>query len=110
MDGGFVIRGEGATPWSPCFDCGEPVSTQRISPPAHRRKPAAPLAEIGPVVRRVREQARDHREGGTERMILLERSLRAAHGFSQILRVLSLAWNIGMHFEHGAPIFGIGSV
>ena len=29
-------------------------------PPAHRRKPAAPLAEIRPSVRRVREQARDH--------------------------------------------------
>ena len=64
----------------PCFDCGEPISTQRIQALQRRRKPAAPLAEIGPGVRRVREQARDVREGAAERMVLSSTCLRAAHG------------------------------
>jgi hypothetical protein len=48
------------------------VDAANPGPPAHRRKPTAPLAEIGPGLRRVREQARGHREGEAERIIPFE--------------------------------------
>jgi hypothetical protein len=53
----------------PCFDCGEPVSMQRIQA---IQRVAESQRRRWLKSDRVREQARGHREGEAERIILFE--------------------------------------